>query len=275
MSETFCACIVTPPGSSNGARTGKPLAGVTARLRTPTGEAAAAGERGELWLRHPALALRLRQPAGADRSAIPATAGSAPGTCSSQDAEGFFSHQGRSDEMVKIAGQWVQPGELEEAVAGDPAIAEAACVQVTDAEGFERLAMFVAARGEAAHALAAAAQRICEEKLPRFKRPKWIRARRRAAAHRHRQGAALQAARTDRARARREDPSDLRSYCAAIRLASNSGSLRRRSDSPSNTMPAAVHHHGARGEFQRHPAVLLHQHDRQAALAAQPEQHLA
>jgi len=75
---------------------------------------------------------------------------------------------------VKIAGQWVQPVELEEAVAGDPAIAEVACVQVTDAEGFERLALFVAARGETAQALAAAG-RVCEEKLPRFKRPQWIR----------------------------------------------------------------------------------------------------
>jgi acyl-coenzyme A synthetase/AMP-(fatty) acid ligase len=69
----------------------------------------------------------------------------------------------------------VQPGELEAAVSGDPAIAEVACVQVTDGEGFERLALFVAARGEAAHALAAAGK-VCEEKLPRFKRPKWIRA---------------------------------------------------------------------------------------------------
>jgi acyl-coenzyme A synthetase/AMP-(fatty) acid ligase len=48
-------------------------------------------------------------------------------------------------------------------------------VQVTDKEGFERLAMFVATQGEAADALAAAG-RVCEEKLPRFKRPKWIRA---------------------------------------------------------------------------------------------------
>jgi benzoate-CoA ligase len=76
---------------------------------------------------------------------------------------------------MKIAGQWVQPSELEEAVAGDPAISEVACVQVTDGEGSERLAMFVAARGEAADALEAAG-RVCEEKLPRFKRPKWIRA---------------------------------------------------------------------------------------------------
>jgi 3-hydroxybenzoate/4-hydroxybenzoate---CoA ligase len=174
MSETFCACLVTPPGTSNGLRTGKPLAGVATRLVTSEGKDAAPGEAGELWLRHPALALgyanRPEQTAAQFRDGWFCTR-----DLFVEDAEGFFFHQGRSDELVKIAGQWVQPGELEEAVAEDPSISEVACVQVTDKEGFERLAMFVASRGETADALAAAG-RVCEEKLPRFKRPKWIRA---------------------------------------------------------------------------------------------------
>ena len=174
MSETFCACLVTPPGTSNGLRTGRPLAGVDTRLVTAEGKTAGMGEAGELWLRHPALALGYanlpEQTAAQFRDGWFCTR-----DLFVKDAAGFFSHQGRSDELVKIAGQWVQPGELEEAVARDPAISEVACVQVTDSEGFERLAMFIATRGETADALAAAG-RVCEEKLPRFKRPKWIRA---------------------------------------------------------------------------------------------------
>jgi benzoate-CoA ligase len=174
MSETFTACMITPPGSSNGARTGRPLAGVETRLVTRDGREVGAGESGELWLRHPGLALgyanRPEQTAAQFRDGWFCTR-----DLFTRDAEGFFSHQGRSDELVKVAGQWVQPGELEEAVAGDPAIAEAACVQVTDAEGSERLALFVTARGDAALALAAAGK-ACDEQLPRFKRPKWIRA---------------------------------------------------------------------------------------------------
>jgi acyl-CoA synthetase (AMP-forming)/AMP-acid ligase II len=174
MSETFCACMITPPGSSNGTRTGKPLAGVETRLLAREGAEAAPGESAELWLRHPGLALGY-----ANRPEQTAAQFKDGWFCTRdlfvRDAEGFFVHQGRSDELLKVAGQWVQPGELEEAVSGVPEIAEAACVQVTDSEGFERLALFVAARGEAAQALSAAG-RICEEKLPRFKRPKWIRA---------------------------------------------------------------------------------------------------
>jgi len=174
MSETFCACMVTPPGSSNGARTGKLLAGVDAQLKATEGGDAAEGASAELWLRHPGLALgyanRPEQTAAQFRDGWFCTR-----DLFSRDAQGFFLHQGRSDELLKVAGQWVQPRELEEAVAGDPAIAEVACVQVTDGEGVERLALFVAARGEAAQALAAAGK-VCDEKLPRFKRPKWIRA---------------------------------------------------------------------------------------------------
>jgi benzoate-CoA ligase len=173
MSETFCACIVAPVGSGDGGRTGKPLAGVEARLLAADGTEAPAGEPAVLWIRHPALALgyanRPEQTQAQFRDGWFCTR-----DLFVKDAAGFFTHQGRSDELLKISGQWVQPQELEEAVAGDPSIVESACVPVTDAEGFERLALFVAARGESAAAVAAAG-RVCEQKLPGFKRPKWIR----------------------------------------------------------------------------------------------------
>src|SRR5690606_32727852 len=37
MSETFCACLVTPPGTSDGRRTGKPLPGIELRLLAADG----------------------------------------------------------------------------------------------------------------------------------------------------------------------------------------------------------------------------------------------
>ncbi|MGH8703789.1 MAG: class I adenylate-forming enzyme family protein, partial [Burkholderiales bacterium] len=174
MSETFCACMIATSGKHAGPRTGKPLAGVETRLVTAEGREAEPGEPAVLWIRHPALALgyanRPQQTAAQFRDGWFCTH-----DVFVRDAEGYFTHQGRSDELLKISGQWVQPGELEEAVAGDAAIAESACVPVTDAEGFERLALFVTARGDARAALDAAA-RACEQKLPRFKRPQWIRA---------------------------------------------------------------------------------------------------
>ena len=170
MSETFCACIVTPPGTSDGARTGKPLAGVQTRLATAEGREVEANEPGILWIRHPALALGYANLP--DRTAAQFRDG---WFCSQdffvRDHEGFLSHQGRSDELVKIAGQWVQPAEVEEAVA--PLVVEVACVPVPDQDSFERLALFIAPRGDAALAVKAA-ERACEQNLPPHKRPKWI-----------------------------------------------------------------------------------------------------
>ena len=173
MSETFCVCMITPPGTSNGERTGKPLSGIETRRLSAEGRDAAPQEPAILWVRQPSLALgyanRPEQTRAKFRDGWFCT-----NDVFVSDAEGFLCHQGRSDELIKIAGQWVQPGELEEAVIGEAGIAEAACVRVIDDEGFERLALFVAA-GDAADDAARAAQRACEEKLPRHKRPKWIR----------------------------------------------------------------------------------------------------
>ncbi|HEX2648346.1 MAG TPA: AMP-binding protein [Burkholderiales bacterium] len=172
MSETFCACIVTPPGTSDGARTGKPLSGVETRLASAEGRDVEGSEPGVLWLRHPALALGYANLP--ERTAAQFRDG---WFCSQdffvRDRDGYFSHQGRSDELVKIAGQWVQPAELEEAIAAEPLVAESACVPVLDSERFERLALFIAPRGDPAAAVAAAT-RACAQKLPPHKRPKWV-----------------------------------------------------------------------------------------------------
>jgi benzoate-CoA ligase len=173
MSETFCVCMITAPGTSNGERNGKPFAGIEARRLTAEGRDAEPQEPAVLWVKHPAIALgyanRPEQTQAQFRDGWFCT-----NDVFVRDAEGYYCHHGRADELVKIAGQWVQPGELEEAVIGEAGIAEAACVRVTDDEGFERLALFVAA-GDGAEEAARAAQRACEAKLPRHKRPKWIR----------------------------------------------------------------------------------------------------
>jgi benzoate-CoA ligase len=172
-SETLCACMATLPGTSDGARTGIPLSGLEVRLLDAQGKPTLAQGPGVLWLRHPALA------AGYVNLPEQTRAQFKDGWFCTRDvfvrdAQGFFIHQGRSDELIKVAGQWVRPAELEEAVANEPAIVEAACVVVPDGDGLERLALFVASNGDADAALRTA-QQACERSLPRYKRPKWVR----------------------------------------------------------------------------------------------------
>jgi benzoate-CoA ligase len=173
MSETFCVIMMTPPGATGPLRSGRPLAGVELRLLGEDGRDAAPGAQGVLWVRHPALSLGYANRPEATREQY-RDGWFCTRDLFVRDGEGNYSHQGRSDELMKVAGQWVQPGELEEAVNGLPAVAEAACVAVPDAEGSERLALFVAARGADPQAAIDAAAQACEQKLPRHKRPKWI-----------------------------------------------------------------------------------------------------
>lgn len=174
MSETFCAAMMTPPGSSTATRTGRPLPGVDTRLVNDSGYEAKPGEAGVLWLRHPSLSTGY-----ANRPEATAEQFRDGWFCTKDvfvcDSEGFFSHQGRADEFIKVAGQWVRPSELEEAAAMDGSISEVACVGVNDADGFERLALFVTG-GASPEAAVSAVARACEQNLPRHKRPKWIRA---------------------------------------------------------------------------------------------------
>ncbi len=177
MSEAFCACMMTPPGTSDGVRTGKPFAIAEARLLDERGAETAPGEPGVLWLRHPALARGYANlPAEETQSQF-----RDGWFCSRdlfvRDGDGFYVHQGRSDELLKVAGQWVWPAELEQAALAAPAVAEAACVPVADGEGLQRIALFVTASapGLALRDAAQAAAAACE-RLPRHKRPKWIRA---------------------------------------------------------------------------------------------------
>jgi benzoate-CoA ligase len=164
MSETFCACMMTPPGSSDGLRTGMPFDGVQVELRDP----------GVLWVKHPA------QATGYANLAQQTDEQFRDGWfCSrdlfARDTEGFYVHQGRVDELLKIAGQWVQPAELEDLATRQTCVSEAACVPVPDADGLERLALFVTTKGDPATAQRAALE-ACERSLPRHKWPKWVRA---------------------------------------------------------------------------------------------------
>ena len=169
MSETFCNVLANFPGRNRVGTCGVPLAGVETKLVDADGGEVGDDEPGVLWVKHPSLALQYRS--------VEATARAfrdgwfCTGDLFTRDAAGYWTHQGRADELYKVAGQWVKPAELEETVLADARIREAACVLVPDADGFERLALFVV--GADADAADIAAARL--EQLPRHARPKWIR----------------------------------------------------------------------------------------------------
>ncbi|MBI3485297.1 MAG: benzoate-CoA ligase family protein [Acidobacteria bacterium] len=63
-----------------------------------------------------------------------------------RDAEGFYHYCGRSDDMMKVAGMWVSPGEVENALLGHPLVAEAAVVSSMDRSGLLRPVAYLVLR---------------------------------------------------------------------------------------------------------------------------------
>jgi benzoate-CoA ligase len=170
MSETFCNAFANFPARRRTGTCGVPLGGVTAKLVDEHGREVDDEAPGVLWVRHPSLALGYKDAEATARAFRDGWF--CTGDLFTRDADGFWSHQGRADELYKIAGQWVKPTELEETVLADPRIREAACVVVPDGDGFDRLALFVVGAADGAAEIAAA--RLDE--LPRHARPKWVRA---------------------------------------------------------------------------------------------------
>ena len=61
----------------------------------------------------------------------------------SRDADGFFLFAGRSDDMLKVAGLWVSPADIEAQLVEHPAVLEAGVIGVADTRGLTRPHAFV------------------------------------------------------------------------------------------------------------------------------------
>ena len=60
-----------------------------------------------------------------------------------RDAEGYYTYQGRTDDMFKVSGIWVSPFEVESALIGHDAVLEAAVVPKEDGDGLLKPKAFI------------------------------------------------------------------------------------------------------------------------------------
>ncbi|WP_026424931.1 AMP-binding protein [Actinokineospora inagensis] len=60
-----------------------------------------------------------------------------------RDDDGYYTFQGRADDVFKISGQWVSPVDIEDVLAAHPGVRESAVVGVPDATGLTRVVAYV------------------------------------------------------------------------------------------------------------------------------------
>ncbi len=93
-----------------------------------------------------------------------------------RDADGCYWYCGRSDDMLKVGGQWVSPAEVEAAIIQHPAVLESGVVGRTDQDELVKPHAFVVLKpGHApSDALAREIQAFVRDKIAAYKYPRWI-----------------------------------------------------------------------------------------------------
>ena len=154
---------------------GKAVPGYRLKVVAETGEPAAPGEIGELWVSGDSSAVAYWN----QREKSLATF-HGPWTRTGDkyvvDEEGYYRYCGRTDDMLKVSGQWVSPFEVESALLAHEAVLEAAVVAAEDERGLVKPKAFVVPREgvEADAELAAALREFVKDRLAPFKYPRWI-----------------------------------------------------------------------------------------------------
>jgi benzoate-CoA ligase len=93
-----------------------------------------------------------------------------------QDKEGYFWYCGRSDDMLKVGGQWVSPVEVENALIAHSAVLETAVVGDFDADELLKPKAYVVLKDgqEPSEELANELKAFVKERVAPFKYPRWI-----------------------------------------------------------------------------------------------------
>ncbi len=130
------------PGDVRYGTTGKPVDGYRLELRGEDGGPVADGEIGDLFIEGPSAALMYWDNPEKTRDTFQGN-WTRSGDKYSRDAEGYYTYAGRSDDMLKVSGQYVSPFEVEGTLVQHPAVLEAAVIGALNADGLQRARAYV------------------------------------------------------------------------------------------------------------------------------------
>jgi len=125
------------PGDVRPGTLGKVVPGFDVRVCDEDGRELPHGETGWLRVRGNSLAIGYWQQAAKTREAFRGE-WYVSGDMVKRDEDGYFTYCGRGDDMLKVSGKWLAPGEVENRLLEHPAVREAVVVGVTDEDGLTK-----------------------------------------------------------------------------------------------------------------------------------------
>ena len=155
--------------------TGKPVPGYEVDVRDEFGQSVAAGTTGDLYIKGPTAALMYwnNRQKSLETFQGPWLKSGDKYSC---DEQGYYTYAGRSDDMIKVSGQYVSPVEVENMLVQHEAVLEAAVIGVSDDDGLMKTTAYVVLReGHSdTHAIAQELQAYVKQHLAPFKYPRAI-----------------------------------------------------------------------------------------------------
>lgn len=181
--EALHIFISNAPGDVTPGSTGRVVPGYEARIMNEDGREAGPGEAGQLEIRGDSTTPGYRnRPELEGRTIVDGWLRT--GDRYVRDAEGWFHYQGRADDMIKVGGIWCSPFDIEARLMEHPSVLEAAVVGREDDHGLVKPEAHLvlseplretAGAPSAADTLRAELVAHCQEGLPRYMYPRWIR----------------------------------------------------------------------------------------------------
>ena len=173
--ETYHTFMANRPGEVRPGSSGMPIAGYDVRLVDDDGNDVPVGEIGNLMVRGESTALFYLHQYEKSRHTFRGE-WLFTGDQYRVDEDGYYWHQGRGDDMLKVGGLWVSPTEIEGVLGEHDAVAECAVVGQYDDAGLLKPKAFVCLRDDVNESDAVLGEllKLCAKKLDVYKRPRWV-----------------------------------------------------------------------------------------------------
>ena len=173
--EMMHVFISNVPGRARGGTSGTVVPGYKAKIVDDDGQDVPAGQSGHLWVSGDSCCAYYWNQHEKTKATFRGE-WTVTGDKYRVDADGYFTYEGRSDDMLKVSGQWVSPAEVEAALMGHAAVLEAAVVGAKDKDDLVKPKAYVTLKNGKSgdDALADELKVFVKGRITPYKYPRWI-----------------------------------------------------------------------------------------------------
>ena len=173
--ESYHTFLANRPGEIKPGSSGKPSPGYEAKIVNDDGIEVQQGEIGHLMIKGESIALFYLHQSEKSRHTFRGD-WLFTGDRYLMDEDGFYWHQGRGDDMLKIGGLWVSPVEIENVIRDHPAVLECAVIGHRDLADLIKPKVFITLNEGLSKTdeLMKELLQLCTKGLETHKRPRWF-----------------------------------------------------------------------------------------------------